>query len=54
MLKEKKTGKKQKTKETKKRKKKQKTKSSASKWSFAKSVKPFGRSYHIGRKKLRK
>ena len=51
MLKEKKPGKKTKNKGNKK-KKKQKTKSSASKWSFVKSVKPFGKSYQIVRKKI--
>lgn len=51
MLKEKKPGKKTKNKGNKK-KRKQKTKSSASKWSFVKSVKPFGKSYQIVRKKI--
>lgn len=47
MLKEKKPGKKTKNKGNKKKKK-----SSASKWSFVKSVKPFGKSYQIVRKKI--
>ena len=52
MFKEKKPGKKTKNKGNKKKKRKQKTKSSASKWSFVKSVKPFGKSYQIVRKKI--